>query len=345
MENEEKTQGELFEFPSPETDEFPILSKSYKEQQDTIDKPIDYVSRKAIELRPLDFLQFFSEFQNLSPEERDKIKILDANRTLEIYLKKEADSLTLIIDTSIKRLKDTVFHIEVQTSYDDTIDERILDYNFLIKRKTKKKKVKTLLINLDPESKSQPLGSNNFGTVRIKYEVKNLWELSYEEIKQKELLGLLPFTPYLKGSGRPEILEASEIMQEQIDNPTERAEMIFMLAILAGRKYNTVGFKLLSPLVATMNIETLRDDPTAKDLVHRLYPNEIADARKEGAKEATENFIRHLDGKIAAARKEGAKKATEDFIHRLNGLLSKEQMKQVFGENAFPSQEQSKKTI
>jgi len=73
-------------------------------------------------------------------------------------------------------------------------------------------------------------------------------------------------TPYLKGSGRSEIKEASEVLQEQIENSQEKAEMIFMLAILAGRKYNTVGFKLLSPLVIAMNIETLRDDPTAKDL-------------------------------------------------------------------------------
>jgi hypothetical protein len=58
-----------------ESDESPLFSKSYKDQQDSIDKTIDYVSRKAIELRPLDFLQFFSEFQNLSSEERDKIKM------------------------------------------------------------------------------------------------------------------------------------------------------------------------------------------------------------------------------------------------------------------------------
>jgi hypothetical protein len=57
-------------------------------------------------------------------------------------------------------------------------------------------------------------------------------------------------------------------------------------------------------------------NPTAKDLIHQLYPNEIADAEARGVKE-------------------GVKKATEDFTRRLDGLLSKEQMKQVFGENAL----------
>jgi urease gamma subunit len=337
MEDDEIIQGELFDFPSLESDESPLFSKSYKDQQGSIDKTIDYVSRKAIELRPLDFLQFFSEFQNLSSEEREKIKILDANRTLELYLKKEADSLSLIIDTEIKKFKDTVFHIEVQTSYDETMDERILDYNFLIKRKTKKKKVKSLLINLDPDSKCQLLGHQNFGTVQINYEVKNLWDISYEDVKQQELLGLLPFTPYLKGSGQSEILEASEIIHDQVENSQERAEMIFMLAILAGRKYHTAGCNLLSPLITTMNIESLRDDPTVKDLIRRLYPTEIAEARADGVKEGVKEGVKKASKRIAEARTEGVKKATEDFMRRLNGMLTEDQMKQVFGKNVLGS--------
>jgi uncharacterized membrane-anchored protein YjiN (DUF445 family) len=175
-----------------------------------------------------------------------------------------------------------------------------------------------LLINLDPDSKCQLLGHQNFGTIQINYEVKNLWDISYEDVKQQELLGLLPFTPYLKGSGQSEILEASEIIHDQVENSQERAEMIFMLAILAGRKYHTAGCNLLSPLITTMNIESLRDDPTVKDLIRRLYPTEIAEARTEGVKE-------------------GVKKASEDFIRRLNGMLTEDQMKQVFEKNVLGS--------
>jgi hypothetical protein len=54
---------------------------------------------------------------------------------------------------------------------------------------------------------------------------------------------------YLKGSGQSEILEASEIIHDQVENSQERAEMIFMLAILAGRKYHTAGCNLLSPFL------------------------------------------------------------------------------------------------
>jgi transposase len=307
----DSVQGDLFGALLSELndDDTPLFSKEYNEQQELIDKPIDYVSRKAIELRPLDFLQFFPEFQHLSPEQLKNVKILDTNRTLEAYFKREADSLTLLIEPDIDELRDTVFHIEVQTSYDDTIDERILIYNVLIKHKTKASKVKTLLINLDQNPNCQLLGQHDFGTIKIQYEVKNLWEQRYQDIKQQGLIGLLPFTPYLKGGGPAEIQEASEILTKEITEPQEQAEMLFLLAILAGRKYNTAGFKLLSPLTL-MNTESLRNDPTAKELIHLLFPDEIAEAEAKGIEQ-------------------GIKKSTESFIHRFGNVLSEEQIQQL----------------
>lgn len=306
-----------------------LFSKDYQEQQEVIDKPIDYVSRKAIELRPLDFLRFFPEFQNLSAEELKHIKILDANRTLETYLKRETDSLTLIIETTLDKLRETTFHIEVQTSYDDTIDERILVYNVLIKHKTQKPKVKTLLINLDPDPRCQLLGKKNFGTITIQYDIKNLWEQSYEEVKQQKLTGLLPFTPYLKGGGKAEIREASEILIDEIKKPQEQAEMLFLLALLAGRKYKTAGFQLLSP-TTMMNIESLRDDPTAHQLIQILFPDELAAAKAAG--EAAGRTAGETEGRTAgeaAGIQEGIKRATEDFIRHFGNVLNEEQIKQL----------------
>jgi hypothetical protein len=307
-------QGDMFSSLLPElnNEDTSLFSKAYKEQQELIDKPIDYVSRKAIELHPFDFLSFFPDFQNLSPDELKKVKILDANRILEAYLKRKTDSLTLIVKTDIDKLRDTVFHIEVQTSYDETIDERIFLYNALIQHKTKSPKIKILLINLDQNPNSQLLGNHDFGTVKLQYEVKNLWEQSYQEIKQKGLIGLLPFTPYLAGGKQPEIREASEIIKAEIAAPQEQAEMLFLLAILAGRKYNIAGFKLLSPSTI-MNIESLRNDPTAKELIHLLFPDEIAEAETQGVEK-------------------GVKIATENLMRRLTNVLSEEQLQKFKGD-------------
>jgi hypothetical protein len=310
-------QSDLFGSLLPEltSEDPPLFSKEYKEQQELIDKPIDYVSRKAIELHPYDFLGFFEDLQNIEADELKKIKILDANRTLEAYLKREVDSLTLLVETDIDKLRDTVFHIEVQTSYDETIDDRIFIYNALIKHKTQKPKVKTLLLNLDPNPNCQRLGNHDFGTVKIQYEVKNLWEQSYQEIKQKGLIGLLPFTPYLAGGKQPEIREASEIISDKITAPQEQAEMLFLLAILAGRKYNTAGYKLLSPSTI-MNVESLRNDPTAKELIEILFPDKLAEAEARGIEK-------------------GVKMATENLIHQFGNVLSEEQIQQLKGEGTI----------
>jgi hypothetical protein len=40
MENDEIIQGELFDFPSFESDESPLFSKSYKDQQGSIEKQL-----------------------------------------------------------------------------------------------------------------------------------------------------------------------------------------------------------------------------------------------------------------------------------------------------------------
>ena len=137
-----------------------------------------------------------------------------------------------------------------------------------------------------------------------------------QEIKRKGLIGLLPFTPYLNGGKQPEIREASEIIKEEISDPQEQAEMLFLLAILAGRKYNTAGFKLLSPSTL-MNVESLRNDPTAKELIHLLFPDEIAEAE-------TRAEVRGIE--------KGVKIATENLIRRFDNVLSEEQIQQLKGE-------------
>jgi hypothetical protein len=54
-------QGDPFAelLSEPDTEDTSLFSKTYQEQQQVIDKPVDYVSRKAIELRPLDFIGFY----------------------------------------------------------------------------------------------------------------------------------------------------------------------------------------------------------------------------------------------------------------------------------------------
>jgi len=66
-----------------------------------------------------------------------------------------------------------------------------------------------------------------------------------------------------------------------------------------------------------MNIQTLRDDPTAKELIHILFPNEIAQAEEKGEERGIEK---------------GIELAKENFLRQLQsvqGVLSDEQIQQL----------------
>ena len=49
-----------------------------------------------------------------------------------------------------------------------------------------------------------------------------------------------------------------------------------------------------------MNVESLRNDPTAKELIEILFPDKIAEARAEGVKLATEDLMRRLTNVLSA---------------------------------------------
>jgi len=62
-----------------------------------------------------------------------------------------------------------------------------------------------------------------------------------------------------------------------------------------------------------MNVESLRNDPTAKELIEILFPDKIADAEAKGVEK-------------------GVKLATEDLMRRLTDVLSAEQIQQLKGD-------------
>ncbi len=67
-----------------------------------------------------------------------------------------------------------------------------------------------------------------------------------------------------------------------------------------------------------MNIESLRDDPTAQQLIEILFPDKLEAARAEG---------------MAKGKAEGKAEATEDLIRRFGNTLSEEQIKQFKDES------------
>jgi predicted transposase YdaD len=74
-----------------------------------------------------------------------------------------------------------------------------------------------------------------------------------------------------------------------------------------------------------MNIQTLRDDSTAKELIHILFPNEIAQAEERGEERG------EARGEARGIEK-GIEIAKENFLRQLQsvqGVLSDEQIQQL----------------
>jgi ribosomal protein L17 len=72
-----------------------------------------------------------------------------------------------------------------------------------------------------------------------------------------------------------------------------------------------------------MNIQTLRDDPTAKELIHILFPNELAQVEEARAK-----------AKIIEKGIEIAKENFSSQLQSVQGVLSDEQIQQLLFENS-----------
>jgi ABC-type uncharacterized transport system ATPase component len=78
-----------------------------------------------------------------------------------------------------------------------------------------------------------------------------------------------------------------------------------------------------------MNIQTLRDDPTAKELIHILFPNEIAQAEERGEERGE---ARGEARREARGIEKGIEIAKENFLRQLQsvqGVLSDEQIQQL----------------
>ncbi|MBT4937030.1 hypothetical protein HON22_03855 [Candidatus Peregrinibacteria bacterium] len=263
----------------------PLREQSYEDIRKEMPNPMDYIGRRTIELYPFDFLSFFPCFAQYSEKfNSQNMRTLNMDRTLELYQKKESDSISIALESDIEIFKSSVFHIEIQTRYDNSMNSRMLDYKYMIHKKTGKI-VRTLLINLDENAKSNELGYAQFGPeMEIRYEVVNLWQRSYEVIKRSKKYALLVFTPYLEGSTKESVKEASQVIYNNVQEGS--AEMLFMLAILAGRRYS-FGTEIVNGIDlfsndAKMDLATLRRDPTIGSLLQVEEQRGREEGREEG---------------------------------------------------------------
>lgn len=120
-------------------------------QQQKIIQALNFASTATIKRRPFDFLSLCPELEGLL---ENKIEIQNLDRKFEEHLLRETDAVLVL-----KGQEHIAHHIEVQSEFDKTINERIRAYMFLILETLPHiKEVHTLLINLNEDERCEELG-------------------------------------------------------------------------------------------------------------------------------------------------------------------------------------------
>ncbi len=129
--------------------------------------------------------------------------------------------------------EDSILHIEFQTLPKENIPFRMLDYRVRGHRRYKGKPMRQVVIYLKPTT-SELAYQNSYDLERTHHEfdVVRLWEQPATLFL--EYPGLLPFAALGQSESPAEMLRQATQLVEQLEEPTEKANLMAASAILAG---------------------------------------------------------------------------------------------------------------
>lgn len=145
----------------------------------------------------------------------------------------------LLAYASINSEQEIVRHFEEQTREDQTIPERMLLYNRLIKQQVRRIVYSKVVYPFEVETPTPPYveyGPDGTPIVIFHYEVIKLWEIPAERIWQHSWYGLYPFVPLMQGGATNEGLERASVGIQQIGDRRARSNAMLYLFLLAHRR-------------------------------------------------------------------------------------------------------------
>ena len=238
---------------------------------------LNYVSTALLKRRPFDYLPLIEGMENVDPE---NIEIHNLDRKFEAHFLRETDAVLVL-----KGQEHIANHVEVQSNFDKTINERIRAYMFLILETLPNiTEVHTLLINLNKDDRCEELGEYSWGGLKIKYQVVNMWEEEYSKYRDSENVSMLVFAAYMKGVGEKELDEAQKIIESNVLDERLKSEMLFMFALATRREFPDYNKQLIQHLMETQ-YDSFVDDPAFGPLVEGLKEKLSPKIREEMHKE------------------------------------------------------------
>lgn len=215
-------------------------------------KPYDDAMKKLVAVSPQDFLSWLY---------RDAV--------YERQLPYELNHENIYADGLIEARhngKRMLVHLEFQSSYDQYIGERLLEYNVLASRQYGRVSVRSFVIYLKdcgniPQSPFISESPDGEEVVRFKYNLIELHKLNAAELLEKRLFGLLPLLPLTKDGARREIVD--DMIANLVE--TERTESLWIGYALAAKvmhddlRWLKWRFSMLS--------DFLRDSPVFQEVL------------------------------------------------------------------------------
>ncbi|GBF79319.1 Rpn family recombination-promoting nuclease/putative transposase [Aphanothece sacrum] len=219
--------------------------------------------------------------------------------------------------------EDLVLHIEFQTSPDEDIPFRMLDYRLRIYRRYPQKEVIQVVIYLR-KSDSELVRQNIFelSMSRHQFQVIRLWEVDPESLLHSP--GLWPFAVLSQSTNREKTLKQISQKIERISDRREKSNVAASTAILA-------GLVLRKDIIQRL----LREDIMKESVI---YQEIKAEGREEGKQQGEANLVvRQLNRRIGQISPDLSKQIHRLSIEQLENLgealldfKSEEDLKQWF---------------
>ena len=277
-------------------------------------KPYDVTTKQLVETDPMAWIRLL----NMPGE---KATLVNA----------ELSTVTSNADRIIKVSNpDYLMHIELQASYDKTMDERMHVYNALAHYKHHKP-VESVVVLLRRKADGPKItGRVQYGSISFEYQVVRLWQIS-PDVLLNAPIALLPLAPLGKITRR-DIPNVIQHMEDRIDAeaPAGTRDLLWATtSILMGLKFSEEATEQLLKGVMSMKESSVYQAAIRKGMADGKLQGKLQgklEGKLEGAQEGRLSEARELLLLQGNARFGKVDKSTQTALDRIS---SREQLEQL----------------
>lgn len=280
---------------------------------DRQDKPYDKGAKRLLDLCPQDFLDWLARgavFTGRRSEAFQSVSI-DADIMDEVFW---CDALGLC-------------HMEIQSTPDEDMEQRLLEYNIMAFRRYRCFVDSYVIFLRDGGSNLQPplvrTRANGREGLKFHYEVILMRNILYEDLLEQTERGVWPLIPFARGGARREVVD--EVIQ-RLNVPSDgiARELLTLLCLFAGLAFTDKEDQDWVKRRLDMANDFLSESPVYQHILEKGREDGLKKGIEEGIEQGIEQGIERgiEQGSVLTARKAVQALANERFP-RLNTFVRK----------------------